>query len=248
MLSLMTALLLLAPANEKGRAHEVLKEGQQLMALEKFEEAARAFRRAIELDPLLTLAHHGLGQAHMALRQYPAAVTAFRGARQAFLQQAATVVDRRLDSDRAREDRIRSLRDRISRAGQESALAPTAGEMRQHELMVQQWEMELSLLQRGYTDPHAVPQTPAFISLALGSAHFRNRELADAEREYRAAIAARPGLGEGLNNLAVVLLLTGRPAEAQEQLRQAENAGFRVAPGLKKDIEAAVAKPGSPNR
>jgi uncharacterized protein HemY len=113
---------------------------------------------------------------------------------------------------------------------------------RQRDMLVQQWEIDASMLQRKYSDPHAIPQVPAFLSLALGSAHFRNRELADAEREYRAALAVRPGLGEALNNLAVVLLLTGRPTEAQEQLRLAEKAGFKVAPGLKSDVDAAVAK------
>ena len=247
MLSLLAVLLLLAPAPDKVRAQDLLKKGQQLMASEKFEEAARTFRQAAELDPLLTLAHHGLGQAHMALKQYAEAVTAFRGARDAFQNHVAADVDRRLDTDRAREDRIRLLRDRI-REAQERTLPPNSPEARQRDVLVQQWEIEMSMLQRAYTDPHAIPQTPAFISLALGSAHFRNRELPDAEREYRAAIAARPGLGEALNNLAVVLLLTGRPAEAQEHLRRAEKAGFQVAPGLKKDIEAAVAKRPAPGR
>jgi tetratricopeptide (TPR) repeat protein len=246
MLSLLTAVLLLAPANANARAQEALKEGQQLMASEKFAEAAQAFRRAIELDPLLTLAHHGLGQAHMALKEYPAAVAAFRGARDAFQKAAAAGTELRLDSDRAREDRIRYLRDKIDEANTRGNTGAQA--QRTREILVQQWEMEISTLQRDVRDGHSIPETPAFISLALGSAHFRNRELADAEREYRATLAARPGLGEAMNNLAVVLLLTGRPAEAQAQLRQAEKAGFQVAPGLKKDIDAAVAKLGTSSR
>ena len=36
---------------------------------------------------------------------------------------------------------------------------------------------------------------PAWVSLSLGSAYFRSGKLADAEREYKAAIAADPTIG-----------------------------------------------------
>lgn len=241
MLALPALLLLVASTPDAMRAQELLKQGQQLMASEKFEQAAQVFGQAVALDPLLVLGHHGLGQAHMALRRYPSAVAAFQAARDAYQKQLAADVDRRLDTDRAVEDRIRLLRDRI-REAQERVLPAGSPAARQRDMLVQQWEIDASMLQRKYSDPHAIPQVPAFLSLALGSAHFRNRELADAEREYRAALAVRPGLGEALNNLAVVLLLTGRPTEAQAQLRLAEKAGFKVAPGLKSDVDAAVAK------
>ena len=53
---------------------------------------------------------------------------------------------------------------------------------------------------------------PSFVSLELGSAYFRLDRLADAEREFRAAIAADPKFGEAHSNLALVCLLTGRAA------------------------------------
>jgi tetratricopeptide (TPR) repeat protein len=227
MLALPALLLLVASTPDAMRAQELLKQGQELMTSEKFEQAAQVFGQAVALDPLLVLGHHGLGQAHMALRRYPSAVTAFQAARDAYQKQLAADVDRRLDTDRAVEDRIRLLRDRI-REAQERVLPAGSPAARQRDMLVQQWEIDASMLQRKYSDPHAIPQVPAFLSLALGSAHFRNRELADAEREYRA--------------LAVVLLLTGRPTEAQAQLRLAEKAGFKVTPGLKNDVDAAVAK------
>ena len=39
----------------------------------------------------------------------------------------------------------------------------------------------------------------------------------------------------------MVLLLTGRPAEAKEQLSAAERNGYKVSVGLKKDVESALA-------
>jgi hypothetical protein len=38
-----------------------------------------------------------------------------------------------------------------------------------------------------------------------------------------------------------VLLLTGRPAQAREQLAIAEKNGFKAPEGLRKDIETALA-------
>jgi hypothetical protein len=72
--------------------------------------------------------------------------------------------------------------------------------------------------------------------------------MADAEREYRAAIAVNGKLGEAHNNLAVVLLLTGRAAEAKEEVGLAEKAGFKVPPGLVADIDSALATAPSPPR
>ena len=77
--------------------------------------------------------------------------------------------------------------------------------------------------------------------LALGSAYFRTGRLAEAEREYRAAIEAEPKLGEPHNNLAVVLLITGRVPEAKEQLTLAEQNGYKPSAQLKADIEKAQA-------
>ena len=83
---------------------------------------------------------------------------------------------------------------------------------------------------------------PAFVSLALGSAYFRLDRLPDAERGFRAALAVDPKLGEAHSNLALVCLLTGRAAEAQDHVRIAEEATFTVNPELKRQIRAAIGK------
>ena len=74
-------------------------------------------------------------------------------------------------------------------------------------------------------DQGGTPQTPAYISVALGSAYFRTNAFADAEREWRAALQVDPKLGEAHNNLAVVLMLTGRLDEAERELELAEKSG-----------------------
>jgi Flp pilus assembly protein TadD len=49
-------------------------------------------------------------------------------------------------------------------------------------------------------------------------------------------VAVNPRLGEAHNNLAVLHMLRGQKAEAEEAVKAAERAGYRVNPGLKADI------------
>ena len=78
---------------------------------------------------------------------------------------------------------------------------------------------------------------PPYVSLSLGSAYFRSERFADAEREYKATIAADPKSGEAYSNLAVVYLYGGRYDEAEKAVRAAEKTGFKVNPNLKEDIK-----------
>jgi len=48
-------------------------------------------------------------------------------------------------------------------------------------------------------------------------------------------------LGEAHNNLAVLYMQTGRKAEAEEAVKAAERARFRVHPQLKEDIRKMTA-------
>lgn len=241
MIALLTALLLAGITPERIQAERHVRAGQELLESERFEQALESFQAAIKLDPLMIMAHYGEGQAHMALKHYPYAVTSFERARSAFKEKSADMLTARLENDRAREDRIIVLRDKI-RENQERALPPGSTAARERDRRTQEWEMEIQRLQRVERISSSI-ELPAGFSLALGSAYFRSGQLADAEREYRAAIDAEPKLGEPRNNLAVVLLLTGRPADASAQVKLAEKSGFKVPPGLKKDIDTALLQP-----
>jgi len=78
---------------------------------------------------------------------------------------------------------------------------------------------------------------PAEVLLALGSAHFRNGDRDEAEAAWKSAIEANPKLGEAHNNLAVIYMQTDRLDAADEELKQAEKAGFRVNPQFKADLK-----------
>jgi len=209
--------------------------GEEAMTSERFEQAADEFEKAVKLDPRLVLAHYGLGQARMALRDYPAAVRAYLGCRRAFHEDVASEIQRESGSEQRLDAQIRSLEDQqaiLSNVG--PGTSPTRPLSAANPQRVQDQLESLRALRKHGTA--AAERTPPWISVALGSAYFRNNQFADAEREYKAALEVDPNGGEAHNNLAVVYLLTGRPAEAEREVALAERAGIRVRDGLKQDI------------
>lgn len=236
---LVMSLLVAAPASaqfaseqDRREAIQHYREGQEFMSGEQFEKAAGAFQKAIERDRLLTLAHYGLGQANMALKRYASAIQAFTGCREAFRELHTLQQVDRASVERQREDEIRELRDAVRRyrSGQVRTGGPLAAE---------RIESRIDELERQRTGPTTGFQPPAEVSLALGSAYFRSGDRESAEREWRAAAAANPTMGEAYNNLAVICLQTGRLDEAEDFVKRAERARFKVHPGLKSDIKAA---------
>jgi len=227
-----------SPADRAARvqARERLREGQRRMASDAFVEAAKEFEAAVALDPLLFMGHYGLGTALMGLKEYAAAISAFEGARTAFHDPVS--VGNRIETDKARQRRIHHLRQLIANT---AASGPATGTgARQESAQGNARHAELQDLLRANQESERVRDLPPGLSLALGSAYFRTGHLADAEREYRAAIAAQPALGEPRSNLAVVLLITGRKAEAKEQLELAKKTGFTPPRGLEDDIGKAL--------
>jgi tetratricopeptide (TPR) repeat protein len=213
------------------------RNGQELMFAEQFEKAAEQFRHAIDLDPLLTLAHYGLGQSYMALKRYASAIDAYLGCRDAYRNLYALRQSRTFDRDRRAEDEIRELKNAIT--------ALRSGRIKVRGGLTTTVDTRIALLENRIRDLERIRgmdagafRTPAEVSLGLGSAYFRNGDLADAEREWKAAVDVNPRLGEAHNNLAVIYMITRRKKEAENAVQAAERAGFRVNSQLKEDIKA----------
>jgi len=208
-----------------------------------FEGAIKEFQAAVQIYPEYADALHGLGKSHMALKQYDAAVRAFERARDSYMHLGTQDAEHRNLANRAREDQLRTLRQRLSML-ESAAASGGAGGANPEILEVRQAIREIrGDREVGETTGTPAP-VPAFLSLALGSAYFRVDRLADAEREFRAAIAVDPKFGEAHSNLALVCLLTGRASEAQEHVRIAEEAKFKVNPELKRQIREALGRSG----
>ena len=216
-----------------------LRAGQEAMAVEHFDDAEREFRAAIRLNPRLELAHYGLGQVFMATKRYPQAVDAFVSCRNLFQRTAAENQEEFLVYERRLNDQIQSKRDELSAlmTGRLRRASPGGADKVRSEIA------QLEALRQRTREP--VGTSPPFILTALGSAYFRTGAFADAEREWRQAVAVDPNIGEIHNNLAVVCMITGRYDEAEREIQLAEKAGFRVSAAFKEDLKAKKAGKGS---
>lgn len=213
-----------------------LRLGQENLHAEKWDLAEHEFKAAIDLEPPLEMAHYGLGQVYMATKRYPLAVQAYTACRDAFMANTARDLHNDLLAQRRLEDQIQALEDERT--------AINTGRVKP---MLSSGSMELDrrihdLRTQRFHDAKAAPPVPTWISVALGSAYFRTGAMPEAEREYRAAIAVDPKLGEAHNNLAVVYMLTHRFDEAGAEIKAAEKSGFKVNPQLKDDLKKAAAR------
>lgn len=213
-------------------AFKYYRAGQAFMYAEAWDKAIREFTLAVELDPLLTLAHYGRGQALMELKDYSAAIRAFLSCREAFRTLFSLQETDKLKADRLRQEQLRELRDALRVI--ESGRIRDANQITVHQVQARIRALERDL----HRETPAQFQPPAEVSLALGSAYFRAGSLEAAEREYRAAVKANGKFGEAHNNLAVVLMVTGRLTEAEEELQRAEKNGFRVNPLFQEDLKS----------
>lgn len=212
------------------QALEQYRAGVELMTAERYEQAAAAFTAAVGLNPLLTIAHYGRGQAFMALHRYASAVQAFLAGRTAH-QTLADLQQRQVtEVSWLQADEINELRASLRRLRSQEVRVDAGTLFR-----IEQRLEELETFRRGqaFAQPF---QVPAELSLALGSAYFRAGSRQDAEREWRAAVDVNPRLGEAHNNLAALYAMTNRSTAARDALAAAERAGFRVNPRLKADI------------
>lgn len=217
----------------RDRARVPYNIGLDNMHAEAWDDAVRAFKSAIDLDPTFEMAFYMLGRTHMAQKKFVEATLAYEKCRDLYRAQLGRQFANAQERQRDREIRLREIDEVIRTYQNAPPTLRTLDAIRQ----LQNQRRELSeAMTRGNTNMTIGTAVPAYVSAALGSAYFRSGRLNDAEREYKAAIAVDPKAGEAYSNLAVVYLETGRIAEAEKSVNEAEKVGFRVNPQLKDDI------------
>ena len=216
----------------RGRAMGPYRIGLEEMRSEQWEKASADFRNAIEIDPTFEMAYYALGRSLMPQKKYAEAVTALAKCRDLYTEQAGRQFSNQQDAQQYRRERLTELDEAIRQYQQGPQTAQTSESIRQ---LTENRRLLQENVQRG-TNISIEMSVPSFVSMALGSAYFRLGSLADAEREYKAAITADPKTGEAYSNLAVVYLQTGRFDDAEKAVKSAEKTGFKVNPMLKDDI------------
>jgi tetratricopeptide (TPR) repeat protein len=213
--------------------------GWQYLAAEDFEQARESFSKAIELIRRMPTAHYGLGKSYMGLKRYTDAIRAYSDSRDVYRELAAKATVDQMALQQRRQDQMREIEDAMREA---QRVRPSASGSASQQRTMQELNDQLRFLENRLGSGQSISSeeaVPPEVYLALGSAYFRSEQMADAEREYRQAVKVKPNFGEAWNNLAVVALLDGRATEAEDAIRKAEKAGFRVNPQLKDDIKAA---------
>jgi len=214
-------------------AREHYQTGMEKMRAESFEEAADEFRTSIKLDRLFVLAHYQLGEARMALKQYPAAVEALERCISVSKELVALQQSDRALGEKRLDEEIQALKDSLQ------ALARNPSHSVQPQNAALRLETQLQQLERQRRKGATATDVPAEFSLALGSAYLRSGKIAEAERAYGEAIRVNPKMGEAHNNLAFVYFRTGRLDAAEDELKAAEKSGFAVNPRFKEDVKKA---------
>lgn len=215
---------------ERARTHNRL--GWEALRGEQYPAAIKSFQSAIEIRPDYEYAHYGLGRAFLASRRFAEAVIVLERCRELYRSQGSKQFTSVQEAQRYRQDRILEIDEQIRLL---QSARPTAQSLD----LARQYDQVRRNLQESIRRDHGITidaSVPAWVSLSLGSAYFRSGKLADAEREYKAAIDADRRSGEALNNLAVVYLETQRYDLAHTTLQAAKKTGFRVNPELEKAI------------
>jgi Tfp pilus assembly protein PilF len=206
--------------------------GWEDMRSEAWEKAVKSFQNAIAIDPTFETPYYGLGRAYMALKKFDFAIIAYEKCRDLYRAQAGRQFTNAQEAQRYRQDRITEIDDQI-RMTQSGVLTPARADLLRQLQNVRRDIQEN--IQRG-NDMTIESGVPAWVSFALGSAYFRSGNLADAETQYKAAIAADPRSGEAHSNLAVVYLETERFNDALASINAAKKTGFKVNPELERAI------------
>jgi tetratricopeptide (TPR) repeat protein len=218
--------------SDRARARVPFGIGMEHMQSEQWEKAALAFQQAADIDRDFDLAYYMLGRADMALKRYVAASVAIQKCKDIYLAQAGKRFSNMQEAQRYRNDRLLEIDELIRQAQSGPATVRSSDQLRQ----LQEHRRQLQdLVSRG-NNMTITAGVPSWVSLSLGSAYFRSGKLADAEREYKEAIASDSRSGEAHSNLAVVFLETGRIAEADASIKEAKKAGFKVNPQLEQEI------------
>ncbi|HEY2946318.1 MAG TPA: tetratricopeptide repeat protein [Vicinamibacteria bacterium] len=159
-----------APPEARRRALEHYKSGQVALTSERFAQAVEEFRKAIALDPLLVMAHYGLGQSHMALKEYPAAVRAYLGCRKAFEDQEALRLMNEVEWERRLDEQIQALEDRILALSSGHVQTGSLGGNTTSSTIQRLQEQQDTLRSQRRRSPTQAEPTPPWILVAVGGA------------------------------------------------------------------------------
>jgi tetratricopeptide (TPR) repeat protein len=169
-------------ANERNRAMTQYKLGFENMRAEAWEEAAKSFQSAIDIDSNFEMAYYMLGRVRMAQKQFANAVAAFSKSRDIYLSSAGRHFANAQEAQRYRREKMVDLDEVLRQLRQ-------GPQNMQVQDQIRQLEERKRLLQENIQQGNNMTidaSVPSFVSLSLGSAHYRTGSRTEAEKYYKA--------------------------------------------------------------
>jgi tetratricopeptide (TPR) repeat protein len=223
---------------DTGRVMQHYRLGWEAFRIEHWDEAAKEFKQVIDIDATYKLAYYGLGRSYMGLKRFGDAAAAYEHCRALYQQDASNRFASRQEADRIRQDDLDQLKAAINTLNARSENGkPTASAQTQSRLLKDQAQRIQNKRDELNRNVDLGSDVPAFVSLALGSAYFREAKFAEAEKALKDTLDIDPKFGEAWNNLAALYLFTNRIEEADRAVTSAEKVGYTVNPDLKADIK-----------
>jgi len=223
---------------EAKEANRHYQQGWDALHTEHWSEAVAEFQKTIEFDPEFNEAYYSLGRAHMGEHEFAKAIAAYLKCEALYRDEGGRHFSDALEAKRHLEDRILEVQTALNQV----RTTGTQGTQTQ-QLRIRELQAKLTELRQAHDRSENVSVdtvVPFYVSMSLGAAYFRNNQWVEAEREYKTALDANSGSGETHNNLAVLYLVTDRPELAQNEIKAAEQTGYKVNPGLKEDVGKRV--------
>jgi Flp pilus assembly protein TadD len=220
------------------RANKHYAQGWTAIRAESWDDAVREFEGAIDADPKFALAYYSLGRAQMGLHDFTKAIAAYTKCKDLYTTGGGQQYSSQMNTRQRLNDQIFEYQTALEQAQTRAANGKTSNQTQS--LYVRELQTQINRLELARDRNVNVSidtEVPYYVSMALGAAYFRSGQVEDAEREYKAAIAANGSSGETHNNLAVLYLMTGRFDDADTEVKAAEKSGFRVNENLKGDIK-----------
>jgi tetratricopeptide (TPR) repeat protein len=186
--------------------------GEIALAENKYAEAEKSFRRALELNPRAGRAHSGLAEILIARGQFADAVTEAKAALEAGDDRAAThaLLGEALALNKNYDAALASLDEALKREPRTPGALRSRAEvfMARHQL-----PRAISDLQAALALEKIAPTM-----LRLAEVYDEANEHAEAAHLYQQILAVEPANNEARTGLAAVLIASGKSAEAMAEL------------------------------
>ncbi len=219
-------------------ARASVEKGDKLMQKERYEAAEKAFRKAIDNEPTLPTAYHGLGRALVAQQRFAEAIEPLEEAKDRYVRWAQDEKSTEMEARQEAAARARAFQDlkntqKIRQSG--AGTSPAADLTRMASTRIET-EKYLAGKNWKYEDLEAVPADVFYLD---GLARLRTGDKDAGIRELDTCLVLEPDHGLAHYNLAVALFTSGQVRPAKEHLDAAVAAGVDANPRFVADVDAA---------